>query len=204
MDKELNARDQISRKVAIGQMLDIEIPDTTRTRFQSALVGMKDGKYLVAELPSLTRHGNLRDQLLERQQLIVRTICEKTTGECLGFKAFIQAKLNKPDQLMFLTYPTSVQIHELREEKRMLVLLEAKLVCNQGERVIFGNISDLSAGGCRFEYEMGPEPPLNRDDPAEICFEHPETGRIENRNVRVCSARGNQQGMMVLGMAFRK
>lgn len=203
MNRELHSRDNISRKFVIGQILDIEVPDANRSRFQSPLVGMKDGKYLVTELPSLTRHGNLREQLLEKQLLIVRTLCEKTTGECIGFKSYIQAKLNKPDQLMFLSFPGSVQIHELREEKRMLVQLDAKLVCNQGERVIFGVLTDLSSGGCRFEYDMGSETPLGRDDEAEVCFEHPESGRIENRNVRICSVRSNQ-GLTVLGMAFQR
>lgn len=203
MEKALNSKDHISRKFVIGQMLDIEVPGPNRQRFQSMLVGMKPGAYLVTELPSLTRHGNLRDHLLERQQLIVRTLCDKTTGECLGFKSYIQAKLNKPDQLMFMTFPNSVQVHELREEKRMLVLLEAKLVCNQGNRVIFGTLTDLSNGGCRFEYGSGSQEKLNRDEAAEISFEHPESGRIENRVVRIRSVRGNQ-GVVVLGMSFEK
>lgn len=203
MEKDLVAKDIISRKFTLGQVLDIEVPDANRTRFQSPLVGMKEGKYLVTELPSLTRHGNLRDHLTERQQIIIRTICEKTTGECLGFKSYIQAKLKQPDQLMFISFPASVQIHELRDEKRMLVLLDAKLVCNQGERVIFGLLTDLSSGGCRFEYEPGSEALPVRDERAEICFEHPESGRIENRPVRMCSIRSHQN-LTRVGLAFDK
>jgi c-di-GMP-binding flagellar brake protein YcgR len=203
MDKDLTSKDIIARKFTLGQIFDIEVPDAGRTRFQSPLVGMREGKYLLAELPSLTRHGNLRDQLVERQQIIIRTICEKTTGECLGFKSFIQAKLKQPDQLMFLSFPASVQIHELRDEKRMLVQMEAKLVCNQGERIIFGILTDLSAGGCRFEYEAGAEAPPAQGDAAEVCFEHPETGRIENRIVIVRSARSHQTTLRV-GLAFEK
>jgi hypothetical protein len=203
MEKDLTAKDSISRKLTLGQTLDIEVPDSNRTRYQSPLVGMKEGKYLLAELPSLTRHGNLRDLLTEQQQVIIRTICEKTTGECLGFKSFIQTKLKHPDQLMFLSFPSSVQIHELREEKRMSVMLEAKLVCNHGERIIFGLLTDLSGGGCRFEYELGADTPPERDDTAEICFEHPETGKLENRGVRMCSVRPFQH-LIRLGMAFTR
>jgi hypothetical protein len=203
MEKDLTSKDVISRKFALGQILDIEVPDVSRTRFQSPLLGLREGKYLLTELPSLTRHGNLRDQLVERQQVIIRTICETTTGECLGFKSFIQAKLKVPDQLMFLSFPSSVQIHELRDEKRMVVQLEAKMVCNQGERIIFGILTDLSGGGCRFEYVAGADAPLARDDEAEICFEHPETGKIENRTVRVRSVRTHQNALR-LGMAFEK
>lgn len=201
MDKDLTSTAVISRKFTLGQVLDIEVPDSSRTRFQSPLLGMREGKYLLTELPSLTRHGNLRDQLVDRQQVIIRTICEKTTGECLGFKSFIQAKLKHPDQLLFLSFPSRVQIHELREEKRMVLLQEAKLVFNQGERIIFGLLTDLSGGGCRFEYEAGAEAPPRQDDVAEICFEHPETGRIENRTIRVRSVR-HHQTLLRLGLVF--
>lgn len=203
MEKDLTSKDVISRKFALGQVLDIEIPDVSRTRFQSPLLGMREGKYLLTESPSLTRHGNLRDQLVERQQIIIRTICEKTTGECLGFRSYVQARLKQPDQLLFLSFPASVHIHELRDEKRMVLLQEATLVFNQGERIIFGMLTDLSAGGCRFEYEAGAESPPAREDRAEISFEHPETGRMENRAVRICSVR-NHQPLLRLGMAFDK
>lgn len=203
VEKDLTSKHVISRRFTLGQMLDIEVPDSSRTRFQSPLLGLREGRYLLTELPSLTRHGNLRDQLVERQQVIIRTICEKTTGECLGFKSFIQAKLKQPDQLMFLSFPSSVQIHELREAKRMVVLLEAKLVFNHGERIIFGMLTDLSGGGCRFEYAAGAEAPPSRDDRAEVCFEHPETGKIENRVVQVCSVRSHQYSLR-LGLAFSR
>lgn len=203
MDQDFTATAVIARKFTLGQVLDIEVPDAGRTRFQSPLLGMREGKYLLTELPSLTRHGNLRDQLVDRQQIIIRTICEKTTGECLGFKSSIQARLKHPDQLLFLSFPMSVQVHELREEKRMMLLLDAKLVFNQGERIIFGLLTDLSSGGCRFEYEAGAEAPPQRDDVAEICFEHPETGRVENRAISVRSVRAHQN-LLRLGLAFEK
>lgn len=203
MDQDFTATAVISRKFTLGQVLDIEVPDAGRTRFQSPLLGMREGKYLLTELPSLTRQGNLRDQLVDRQQIIIRTICAKTTGECLGFKSSIQARLKHPDQLLFLSFPLTVQVHELRDEKRMTLLLEAKLVFNQAERIIFGILTDLSGGACRFEYEAGAGAPPALDDAAGICFEHPETGRIENRSVRVCSVR-NQQTTLRLGMAFER
>lgn len=201
MEQELQTKDIVARKFAIGQLLDIEIQDSAKTRFQSPLIGMKEGKYLLAELPSLTRHGNLRDQLLPEQELIVRTICEKTTGECLGFKSFIYGKLRVPDQLLFLSFPNNVQIHELRNEKRLLVTQQAQLV--MGELLVQGMMIDLSGGGCRFEFADTATVEFTKGALVGMHFLHPETGVELKHECKICSVR-NYQNLVSLGMAFEK
>lgn len=196
-------KEVIARKFALGQVLDIEIQDAVKDRFQTTLIGMREGKYLLTSMPSLTRHGNLRDLLPENQDVIVRTICEKTTGECLGFKSQVYAKLKQPEQLLFLAFPLDLQIHELRNENRMLITQKAQLFSGHGERQIFGMITDFSAGGCRFEYESAAEIPPRKDDRVEICFQHPESGQDVRNGSRICSVK-NYQNIVSIGMAFEK
>jgi hypothetical protein len=193
----------IARKFAIGQVLDIEIQDTGNGRFQSTLIGMKEGKYLLTSMPSLTRHGNLRDLLLDDQDVIVRTICEKTTGECLGFKSHVYAKLKQPEQLLFLAFPTTLQVHELRNENRMLVTQSAQILLDNGVRQIVGLITDFSASGCHFEYASAAADLPRKDDRVDICFRHPESAQDVRSGCRICSVK-IYQDIVRIGMAFEK
>lgn len=203
MHKELITKEVIARKLAMGQLLDIEVQDTGKARFQGPLVGMKEGRYLVTELPSAARHGNLRELLHDDQELIVRTICERTTGECLGFKSFVVSRLNVPDSLLFISFPPSVQIHELRTEKRVLVSEPATVMLDMSMPAIIGTLTDLSASGCRFEFEFTDRYPLKRDDNVEIEFVHPETSRQLRSKATVRSVR-NFNNLVSVGMSFDK
>lgn len=202
MDANAFSKEFIARKFALGQLLDIEIQDVGKTRFQSPLLGMREGKYLVTDPPSLTKHGNLREKLVEDQELIVRTICEKTTGECLGFKSHIMMRLNVPDQLLFITFPPHVVVHELRQEKRMLVFLEAQITCANGDNIA-GTVIDLSSCGCRLELENNERLQFKREDHLTIEFKHPEDGRRLKHKALVRSVR-NVGNLLSVGMSFQK
>ena len=203
MEKEPVTKESIARKFALGQILDIEVQDVGKTRFQGTLLGMKEGRYLVTDLPSLTQHGNLRDRLLDDQELIVRTICEKTTGECLGFKSYIHARLKVPDQLLFITFPPDVRIHELRNEKRLLVSLSATAQIVGRPELIRSTLTDLSAGGCRFEFMATEKNLMQRDTRVQIEFKHPESGQALSKPGTVRSVRYIND-LCSVGMAFDK
>lgn len=200
---ESQSREVIARKFALGQILDIELQDAARTRFQGPLLGMREGKYLVTDLPSVARHGTLRDRLIDEQELIVRTICERTTGECLGFKSSIYARLKSPDPMLFISYPPEVQIHELRSETRLMVYQRATLMLAELGQSIIGLLTDLSASGCRFEVEGADRWQVKRDEQVQIEFIHPESGRVQTRAGLVRSVR-NQNNFLSVGMAFAK
>jgi c-di-GMP-binding flagellar brake protein YcgR len=200
---EPKSREVIARKFALGQILDIELQDTGKVRFQSPLLGMREGKYLVTDLPSITRHGSLRDRLLDEQELIVRTICERTTGECLGFKSHIYARLKSPDALLFISYPPAVQVHELRSETRLLVYQRATLMLDELGQAISGLLTDLSASGCRFEVEEAERWQVKREERVNIEFVHPENGGLITKSGMVRSVR-NQNNFLSVGMAFDK
>ncbi|HTR00395.1 MAG TPA: flagellar brake protein [Candidatus Acidoferrum sp.] len=196
-------KEVIARKFALGQMLDIEVQDVGKIRFQGPLLGMKEGRYLITDLPSITKHGDLRDRLQDNQELIVRTICERTTGEALGFRSHVVARMRAPDQLLFIAFPPTVQVHELRNEKRVLVFQPARLMQEPGIDPVAGTLVDLSSGGCRVEL-TGPDQQLyKRDDCVYVDFEHPEDGRAMQVKAHIKSVRGIGN-VVSIGMAFAK
>ncbi|MDN4502165.1 flagellar brake protein [Alteromonadaceae bacterium BrNp21-10] len=191
----------ISHNVRMGQYVDVEIQTTLRDRFKSHLIGTKDGHYMVIEQPDSKKYGYIRDQLVDGQPLIVRTICEKTTGECLGFRTTVQGISNHPYKLLFISYPDDVQMRELRREKRKGFRIPAAIYLTQNGNHMKGIVTDISAGGCRFEFKVGETVRGIKQDHIYIELEHPETKDMVEVHSRVCSQR-KELNVISIGLAF--
>ena len=202
MDKKnITSADNLTRYFTLGQLMDVEIDDIDKRRFQCRLVGMKEGGYLLVEQPSLTKFRHLKDAIFNRQNVIVRTICENTTGDCLGFRSMVQYKIEHPDRLLFLSYPHSMQVHELRNESRMLVSVPASIADAQGEKKLEGVLTDFSSGGCRIDLKGLDESPFEIDDQVTVEFNHPVNNEEINNKAAVRSARKVGSSMSI-GVAF--
>jgi len=197
--KNLTSADNLARYFTLGQLMDVEIDDIDKRRFQCRLVGMKEGGYLLVEQPSLTKFGHLKDALFNRQNVIIRTICENTTGDCLGFRSMVQYKIEHPDRLLFLTFPHSMQVHELRAESRILVSVPASITDSKGEKTFKGVLTDLSSGGCRIDLEGFDESPFEVDEQVTVEFKHPvNSEEIKNKaTVRSAKKAGNLMSICV-------
>lgn len=201
MEKIFSVNEDIAKYFTIGQIVDIEIQDLKNKRFQSQLIGLKDKSYLVVEQPSVIHYGKLRDQIQNRQEIIVRTICEKTTGDCLGFKSDVSSKLDHPGRLLFLSFPLSIKLHELRREQRLQVRQDAVIRNTSNEKPILCSILDISANGCRVEFSGEKTSNYRKEDTIFIEFIHPET----NINIQ-CKAEirslSNGKDVITLDLAY--
>src|SRR6478609_321526 len=81
---------------SMGQHISVEIVGRARDNFKTRLVGCRSGSYLILEIPGLLEAGNIRSQLVPGRELIIRTICEKTTGECMGFYSSVVGVVRVP------------------------------------------------------------------------------------------------------------
>lgn len=188
--------------VQVGQYVSVEISNIHRDRFSTRLIGMLDPKYLILELPSIVKRGELMDRLILNNTLIVRTICERTTGECLGFETKVEAIVKHPYPLFFAYYPIEMFTYELRREERIETLLPAKLYKEDGSHTIEGTITDISNGGCRLIIES--EALLNNfNGPTmHLSYPNPATGGDTVKYVRLCSRRKHGKKSMALGLEF--
>lgn len=118
------------------------------------MVGFKEPDYIIIELPDLNKYGYLRDDIADEGIMVVRTIFEKTSGDCIAFTSRAMTKLTFPDKLLFLSFPTDIITKELRKEPREFVSISAKMSheerCNNK---VMGKITNISRGGCSFELE---------------------------------------------------
>lgn len=185
-----------------GLFIEVEIK-SNKKRFRSHIVGLKEGEYLVAELPDCKKYGNLKEELLEQDPLVIRTIFEKTSGECVAFSCRALSKVTFPDKLLFVSYPSALFCKQLRREERTLVDVKTHvsfLASDKTDIQTEGKIINLSQGGCCVQLHI-----------EEMC--HIKQGKVlltftspDNHNTQklVAAIRSHKKecSRLILGLAF--
>lgn len=186
---------------SIGQFLTVEVAGESRFSFKTHLVGCKAGSYLVLEIPTVQEAGNVREHLVLDRPLIIRTICERTTGECVGFYSSIQGIVRLPYPVLFVSYPLEVETRELRAEKRQSIMIPAEMYKTGGGEHMGGHVTDHSSGGCRFELVVPEDVIKLKANVMHLRYVDPDNQQEVVRLCRVCSQRkvGNR---MTIGFAF--
>jgi hypothetical protein len=188
--------------VQVGQYVSVEIGNLHKDRFSTRLVGMLDPKYLILELPSIVKRGELLDRLILNNPLTIRTLCERTTGECLGFQTTVEAIVKHPYPLFFIYYPLEIFRYELRREERLETLLPAKLYKDDGTHTVEGKITDISNGGCRVIIEDEAQLAGFNTLTMHLSYPDPARGCDTIKFVRLCSRRKYGKKSMALGLEF--
>lgn len=189
--------------VQMGQYVSVEVSNIHRDRFSTRLVGMLDPKYLILELPSIVKRGELLDRLILNNALTIRTICERTTGECLGFQTRVDSIVKHPFPLFFASFPIEIFTYELRREERLETLLPAKIYREDGSNTVAGTITDISKGGCRFIIESELlATNFSNAQTLHVSYPDPARGCDAVRYVRICSKRRHGKKSVALGLEF--
>lgn len=199
MDQRTTVSADFSHYFNLGQMLDIQIDDISKERFQTYLVGLKEGSYLLVEQPSVAKYGVLREKLLSRQELIIRSIDERLTGEIMGFRSTINYKLEKPDRLLVISYPGKIEVTGLRKESRIVVHTPCKIT-DSARNELEANIVDFSSGGCQLEIHEE-NPSLKQGDVVEVVFTHPVGGEENNQTCEIRAVRKKRK-LISYGVSF--
>ncbi|MES2604062.1 MAG: flagellar brake protein [Pseudomonadota bacterium] len=187
---------------AMGQFVSVEIVGRNRDTFKTRLLGCRSGGYLILEIPGLLEAGNVRTQLIPGREVIVRTICEKTTGDCMGFYSSVIDVVRVPYPIVFIKFPTEVETRELRVEKRLPTWIPGALYMKEGESELAGTITDLSSGGCRFELHVDEAVVRIKAKSLYLRYTDPETGQETKRLCEVCSQRRLAGTQMSIGFSF--
>jgi hypothetical protein len=191
----------VLQNTRIGQFISVEIANSQRESFKSHLVGCKAGSYLIVEMPSVLEGGGIKDQLTIGRQLIVRSICEKTTGECMGFYCTVEGVIRMPHPVLFISYPIEIETRELRNEKRVDTVISAWMQVEPSAARMAGQIIDLSAGGCRFELPVEEGVVKIKARNLYLRYVDPVTNQETVRLGQVCSQR-REGPVLSIGFAF--
>jgi hypothetical protein len=149
--------------IAPGMLLQIQFEGLGSSR--SRLIGIDDGSFLIIQTPAITEIWSKR---YEKNHCIVRYLF---AGKVFAFRCTLLAVIKDPCRLSILSYPESVENINLRKHERTSCIIAAEV--NIGGRTYEGIVSDISIGGCSFEFNLSARqefPTLNIKDNLQILL----------------------------------
>lgn len=113
-------------------------------RIPTRYIGQDRGRCFIVHMPPSATHPDVYDHTYTGNTVVVRYIKD---GNVWGFVTAVQGRIAKPQRLLFLDFPTSVESHNLRQRHRVECSFPAS-VWLRGE-LMDTVITDISTGGCR-------------------------------------------------------
>ncbi len=129
--------------LSLGTTLQIKFEGLSAAR--TSLIGMNAGKFLICETPPL---ADIRSKLYQKNHTTVRYIC---SGKVYGFRCTLIELIKNPYRLSILSYPETVEHINLRRHERISSNIVAECIVGSGRYE--GIITDISMGGCSFEFK---------------------------------------------------
>ncbi len=196
---------EVIRRETKGLRLTLELGTKMLVSFRSqeepvkaVFVGMEPGGYLILRLPS---GAGMSDHLYEGNKAVVKYV---SFGNVYGFQSEVSSYLFKRNLvLVIMTYPSAVEVYELRGERRVEVHLPAEVKTPAGTHR--GFILDLSPSGCRFAFREDEQPLPDLEAGAEVSVSVRLLGMQGQQNI-ICRVRNVFQGSIKseLGLSFKK
>lgn len=183
--------------IAAGDMCSLQFAGDFG-RYKCQHLGMKPGKYILIELPTIT---DLEEKVERGTRVTLRYVHSDTV---YGFITTVVAAITEPYPILFIDYPEHVESLNLRAYERVDTYLKAQ--ARLGDAELPGAILDLSIGGCRFTIERGDDINWPDIEPGRrLNLDFHLTGETESFDIpgRIISARMDMNSIH-LGIEFDK
>jgi c-di-GMP-binding flagellar brake protein YcgR len=195
--------ERVHEDVLRGKILNIGLGTTVHVhlsgldgQFKSIMVGQEPQKYLMIRLPMLT---GIINKLYEGNRVTIRYMY---AGCVYGFLSTVLHFITKPSPLLFLAYPRTIEILELRRFKRVDCFFPGTAKIQEKE--CSGTIVDISTGGCKFSIDTSDEvrvPPIEVEEEIDLCFQLIGNSQLEPVLGKVRSI-SRDWGKVVVGIQF--
>jgi len=168
----INMKGGDALSLALGTKMLVE-PVGVGEQFKTHLVGMERGQYLIVRFPPIP---GVREHLHLEKPVKVRYVHE---GNLYGFLSEVRMVVAARYKLLFLDYPVTVEILNLRQCRRMDCYLPVTV--NLNENWCDGLILNISGGGCQVAVETKDKerlPNVTVDDEVTLDFKMPYTDKV--------------------------
>jgi len=186
-----------------GKILNIALGTTVHVnlsgldgQFKSIMIGQEPQKYLMIRLPMLR---SILNKLYEGNRVTVRYMY---SGSVYGFVSTVLHFITKPSSLLFLAYPKTVEILDLRRSKRVDCFFPG--TAKVQEKECTGRIVDISTGGCKFSIDTSGDvrvPLIEVEEDINLSFQLIGNSQLEPVLGKVRSV-SRDQGKVVVGIQF--
>jgi c-di-GMP-binding flagellar brake protein YcgR len=147
MDAYFTAKELV---LAAGIELFIEIGGV-ECRLKSSLVGIKPRECFIIDTPRLR---GIETKIFGGNKVSVVFLFG---GTIYGFKSTILEGIRDPSRLTFISYPQTIECHELRENERVQCCMPAMIKLDSHNQSHDGIVIDISSSGCKFSTNKLPK-----------------------------------------------
>lgn len=130
--------------LSLGMLLQIQFEGIGSS--QSRMIGLDYGNFLIINTPPMADIGS---QLYEKNHAIIRYLF---SGYVYAFRCTLLSMIKEPFRLSILSYPEAIENINLRKNERLPCIIAAGI--NYQGRVSEGIVSNISMGGCSFEFNQ--------------------------------------------------
>ncbi|MBU1002242.1 MAG: flagellar brake protein [Proteobacteria bacterium] len=166
-DGSVDLKEGSALGVSIGTRMLVE-PAGMGDRFKTEFIGMLRGQFIIVRIP---RIPGLNDFLYVEKKVTVRYVHE---GNVYGFESEVIWNQQAPFRLLFLRYPPTIEILNLRKCQRVDCYLPVKIGMDEGGQLTEyqGMILNLSCGGCQLvlDAKQGSMPAISVDKMISVEF----------------------------------
>ncbi len=197
---KIDKKEGAALNVTLGTLMLIE-PQGMGDRFKTEFVGLGKGQFIMVRLPRIT---GVNEHLYVEKKVTVRYVLQ---GNVYGFESEVLWTQVTPFRLLFLRYPDTIEILNLRKCQRVDCYLPVKIGVGEPDSGQYseyeGMMLNLSCGGCQVVADANEQdlPPLQVDSDVTLEFHMMGAtkvtrivGRTKNLNVT--------RNRMYLGVMF--
>lgn len=171
MEATVNQTHKIKNYLEFGMKLAavIKFGPKDDYSFQCNLVGIKEGQFIILDLPSKAVE-DLITRKTSNARIVIRGITDTDMGDIIAFKTEIITVTSRPTWLMYLKLPYSFESKPIRSNKRIKMNLPVSVT--HGELEYKAKLRDFSMSGCGLFIKKAME--ISKDDEIVIntYFDH--------------------------------
>ena len=180
--------------ISWGTLLQLQFEGLGSSR--STLIGMEPGKFLIVNTPPIADIGS---KLFMKNHGIVRYL---SSGSVYAFRCTLLGIIKDPFRMSVLSYPESLENMNLRKHERISCILDASV--SHHEKLYEGIVTDLSMGGCSFEFnksDLTAFPEIKIADEAFVSMQLKQKGELREIQAVVRSMKKDKDTLS-LGLQF--
>ncbi|WP_299082261.1 flagellar brake protein [uncultured Paraglaciecola sp.] len=143
------------RSTRPGSPVDLQLTVGSETkRVRTEFIGMDSNRCVIFRYPDEEKWGALSEGVAEGNSVIARYILEDETGEIIAFKVQVILVVTHPSHIIFTSFPTAIQSHDLRAETRAQTRIATNIVdAGNNSTICDSVVLDISTNGCRMSID---------------------------------------------------
>ena len=178
-------------QIVTGGIVDVEIlTPTSSRRVKTEFIGLLENKFIILNYPSAKRLPMASDYLRDGVMVVVRALIEGSGGHIIAFRQQLMSVASHPAKLLFIQYPSQVQLFALRSQARIPTLFPAKLKLTEEQPPFEGVIKDISLTGVMFDIKTTQELDELKDMRCKVVFD----GDTQHEG-QICSVKKHANGI---------